>query len=66
MENKTRHCSGKKRLFYAFLATSLAAAIMVICVFLPYGSATGQYAESIKENPSTILDEELGVVAEDM
>lgn len=66
MGNKLNDRPASRSLLYAFLATSIAAAIMVICVFLPFGSAIGEHAESIREKPDAILDEELGVVAEDL
>ena len=65
MANKLNTLKNKS-LFYAFLATSIAAAILILCIFLPYGSAIGENADYLKERKDVVLEEDLNLEAGDL
>ncbi len=49
-----------------FIIALVGAILMVFTVFLPYATATGDYAEYIKEYPEETVYEELDITAKDM
>ena len=48
---------------YAILA---AALVMLLCVFLPDGTATGERRDWIDADPDSIIEESLGLTAQDL
>ena len=48
---------------YAILA---AALVMLLCVFLPYGTATGERQDWIGTHPDSIIEETLNLTARDL
>lgn len=56
----------KKQLTTPALIALIAAVLMVLSVFLPYGVAIGDRAEWIEEHPDYVVYEELNLTASDM
>lgn len=55
-----------QKLLIPRIITLLVASIMVVCVFLPYATATTEFAEAIELSPDTMVIEELDLTAKDM
>ena len=56
----------ERNLLIPFLVALLATILMVSCVFLPYTSATDEYAKVLNMFPDAIMDQALKMTASDM
>ena len=65
MDQTTKHNLNRqlRQPVYAILA---AALVMLLCVFLPYGTATGERRDWIDAHPDSIIEESLGLTAQDL
>ena len=65
MDQTTKHTLNRqlRQPVYAILT---AALVLLLCVFLPYGTATGERRDWIDTHPDSIIEESLGLTAQDL
>lgn len=65
MDQTTKH-NLNRQLRQPVYAIWAAALVMLLCVFLPYGTATGERRDWIDAHPDSIIEESLGLTAQDL
>lgn len=55
-----------RHLLVPFIVTLVAALMMVLCVFLPYATATNDYAERLDKYPDVMMMEDMEMTAKDV
>lgn len=55
-----------KKLLIPFIIALLGAVLVIICLFLPYASATDVFAKELDNAQNSIINAELGISASDM
>lgn len=64
--DKTTKQRMNKELLIPFIVTFVAALLMVSCVFLPYATATEDYAERIDKYPDEVVFGDMDLTAKDL
>lgn len=49
-----------------FIITLIATLMMIVCVFLPYATATGKRAEQLEKHPDVVVFEKIDMTAKDI
>lgn len=55
-----------KKLLIPFIVALVGAVLVMLCLFLPYASATEKFAAELDASPNAIINEDLGISAADM
>ena len=55
-----------KKLLIPLIITLVATLLMISCLFLPYATAVGDYAEALNQYPDDVISAEMNLTAKDM
>ena len=55
-----------KMLLIPMIVTLVATLLMISCLFLPYATAVGDYAEALNQYPDDVISAEMNLTAKDM
>lgn len=55
-----------KKLLIPFIIALIGSALVVVCLFLPFASATDDFAAELDASPNAIINADLGISAADM
>ena len=55
-----------KKLLIPFIIALVGAVLVMLCLFLPYASATDTFAKELDASPNAIINEDLGISAANM
>lgn len=65
MDKITKQAINKK-LLIPMIVTLVATLLMISCLFLPYATAVGDYAEALNQYPDNVISAEMNLTAKDM
>ena len=65
MDKITKQAVNKK-LLIPMIITLMATLLMISCLFLPYATAVGDYAEALDQYPDEVISAEMNLTAKDM